>query len=128
MTLELQNGTERNGVAVDTEGTVEGMALAGAEAIQHLIFERNELRSQARVQEKELTALRTTNEDLRRRIGFVHNQYLSLTSKFVAHLSDIDKVIRHSVHDGENAISNDPDASLTSFARRLSPAVRDRTQ
>ena len=125
--LELKNGTERNGAGVDTEGTVESMALAGAEAIQHLIFERNELRTRTRAQEKELTALRTTNEDLRRRIGFVHNQYLSLTSKFVAHLNDIDKVIKNSVHD-DKAIIADPDASLTLLARRFSPPARDASQ
>ena len=126
--LELKNGTEMNGAAMDGEATVESMALAGAEAIQHLILERNELRSRTRTQEKELSALRTTNEDLRRRIGFVHNQYLSLTSKFVAHLNDIDKVIKHSVQDGEQAIIPDPDASLTLMARRFSPAARDRVQ
>ena len=126
--LELKNGTEMNGAAMDGEATVESMALAGAEAIQHLILERNELRSRTRTQEKELSALRTTNEDLRRRIGFVHNQYLSLTSKFVAHLNDIDKVIKHSVQDGEQAIIPDPDASLTLMARRFSPATRDRVQ
>ncbi|HYH71298.1 MAG TPA: hypothetical protein VEX16_08330 [Methyloceanibacter sp.] len=117
-----------NGAAMDGEATVESMALAGAEAIQHLILERNELRSRTRTQEKELSALRTTNEDLRRRIGFVHNQYLSLTSKFVAHLNDIDKVIKHSVQDGDQAIIPDPDASLTLMARRFSPAARDRVQ
>jgi hypothetical protein len=126
--LELKNGTEMNGAAMDGEATVESMALAGAEAIQHLILERNELRSRTRTQEKELSALRTTNEDLRRRIGFVHNQYLSLTSKFVAHLNDIDKVIKHSVQDGDQAIIPDPDASLTLMARRFSPATRDRVQ
>lgn len=126
--LELKNGTEMNGVAIDTEATVESMALAGAEAIQHLILERNDLRNRTRAQEKELAALRNTNEDLRRRIGFVHNQYLSLTSKFVAHLNDIDKVIKHSVPDADPAIIPDPDASLTLMARRFSPAARDRAQ
>ncbi|MBE3110240.1 MAG: hypothetical protein IMZ46_06960 [Acidobacteria bacterium] len=126
--LELKNGTEMNGVAVNTEATVESMALAGAEAIQHLILERNDLRNRTRAQEKELSALRTTNEDLRRRIGFVHNQYLTLTSKFVAHLNDIDKVIKQSVQDGDPAIIPDPDASLTLMARRFSPAARDRAQ
>ena len=124
--LELKNGTEMNGVAVNTEATVESVALAGAEAIQHLILERNDLRNRTRAQEKELSALRTTNEDLRRRIGFVHNQYLTLTSKFVAHLNDIDKVIKQSVQDGHPAIIPDPDASLTLMARRFSPAARDR--
>ena len=128
MTLELKSGTERNAASVDTDATVESMALAGAEAIQHLILERNELRNRTRAQEKELSALHTTNEDLRRRIGFVHNQYLSLTSKFVAHLNDIDKVIKNSVQDGDQAIIPDPDASLTLMARRFSPAARDRTQ
>ena len=126
--LELKNGTEMNGAAVDAEATVESMALAGAEAIQHLILERNELRNRTRAQEKELSALRMTNEDLRRRIGFVHNQYLSLTSKFVAHLNDIDKVIKNNVHDGDHPIIPDPDASLTLMARRFSPAARDRAQ
>ena len=126
--LELKNGTEMNGVAVNTEATVESVALAGAEAIQHLILERNDLRNRTRAQEKELSALRTTNEDLRRRIGFVHNQYLTLTSKFVAHLNDIDKVIKQSVQDGDPAIIPDPDASLTFMARRFSPAARDRAQ
>jgi len=126
--LELKNGTEMNGAAVDGEATVESMALAGAEAIQHLILERNELRSRTRTQEKGLSALRSSNEDLRRRIAFVHNQYLSLTSKFVAHLNDIDKVIKHSVQDGDQAIIPDPDASLTLMARRFSPAARDRVQ
>ena len=126
--LELKNGTEMNGVAVNTEATVESVALAGAEAIQHLILERNDLRNRTRAQEKELSALRTTNKDLRRRIGFVHNQYLTLTSKFVAHLNDIDKVIKQSVQDGDPAIIPDPDASLTLMARHFSPAARDRAQ
>ena len=56
--LELNNGTEMNGVEVNTEATVESMALPGAEAIQHLILERNELRNRTRAQKKELSAPR----------------------------------------------------------------------
>ena len=49
--LELNNGTEMNGVAVNTEATVGSVALAGAEAIQHLILERNDLRNRTRTGE-----------------------------------------------------------------------------
>ena len=126
MALEVE-GCGTSGATIHAEDTVESIALAGADAIQHLIFERNEFRNRARALEEELAVIRSTNEDQRRRIGFVHNQYLSLTSKFVAHLNDIDKVISNNLHNGDKPIINGPDASLTSLAKRFSPAVGDQT-
>ena len=126
MALQLK-GCGINVATIHAQDTVESIALAGADAIQQLIFERNELRNRARALEEELAVLRSTNEDQRRRIGFVHNQYLALTSKFVAHLNDIDKVISNNLHNGDKAIIDSPDATHTSLARRLSTPVSDPT-
>jgi hypothetical protein len=82
-----------------SDQAAESAVIAGAAAIQRLIAERNSLRSRAGAQERELTSLRATNEDLRRHITVIRNSYMRLATEFVTHLQHIDDAIRKVLHE-----------------------------
>ena len=48
--------------------TIDSVALTGAEAIQRIIVDRNNLRSCACLQQRDLAALSAINQELRRRL------------------------------------------------------------
>ena len=104
--------------------TVENIALAGAEAIKELIQERNELSSRVRTQEKELASLRHLNGHLQRRVELLHNQYLSITTKFVDHLKEIDNAISSSLRQPIEELDDSTDETLVSLAKRFSPSEK----
>ena len=66
---------------------LEATAVAGAAAVQKLIADRNNLRDQA-------AASLASQEELRRRLGMLHQQYIELARKVVSHLHQFDRTIR----------------------------------
>jgi hypothetical protein len=78
---------------------VERAALAGANAIQRLIAERDSLRNQANAQGRELATLSAVNQDLHARIIGVRNRYLELAMKIVEQLEQLDRITRKAAED-----------------------------
>ena len=107
-----------------SDAAIETVALAGVAAIQRLIADRNNLRACVNAQQHDLVALTVANEELRRRLGLVRQQYLELGSRILAQLEQFDRVTRQ-------ASANDPspepepatqeDANLIALAHRLKP-------
>jgi hypothetical protein len=93
---------------------IERLALAAADALQHLVAERHVFRSHAGAKERELMRLRATNEELRRQITLICDSYMRLTTDFFTQLQHVDGAIRKVVlaptppgvarpYDGSNA-------------------------
>jgi hypothetical protein len=100
----------------------ESAALAGAAAIQRLLVERRTLREKVRAHQRELAALGSANEDLRRQFSRARKQYIRLAREFLEELKSIDltidDVVRHA--DGTSCAENDN--TLISLAQQLSPS------
>lgn len=96
----------------------ENLAKAAIQAIQQLLEERNRLRQQFGAKQDEIYALKAANEDLRRLVAEIHNYYLGTTSKFVAHLKEIEATLNQgeAIKPGLNG-----DDSLASLAKRFAP-------
>ena len=96
----------------------ENLAKAAIQAIQQLLEERNSLRQQFAAKQDEIYALKAANEDLRRLVAEIHKYYLGTTSKFVAHLKEIE-VTLNQVELGKQGMAGDD--SLASLAKRFAP-------
>jgi hypothetical protein len=72
---------------IDSDQELESAAVAGAAAVQRLIADRNDLRSQ-------LTASRATQEEQRRRLGMLHQRYIELARNIISQLEHFDGTIR----------------------------------
>lgn len=101
-----------------TDQAMESAALAGAAAIQRLVADRNGLRHRLSVQERELVALRSLNEELRRRLVLIHQHYVDLAKKFVSQLEQFDGTIREVAQGGSNG-SGHREEAVASLAQRL---------
>ena len=75
---------------LDSNQDIELWLLAGAGAIQHLIAERNALRSRANALERELTRLRDQST-------LVYDSYRRLTTEFVTQFQLIDSAVSNFV-------------------------------
>jgi hypothetical protein len=85
-----------------TDSDIESWALSTAGAIQRFIAERNALREQVRIQERELSLLRE-------HLSLIRDSYRRLATELVTQLEIIDnsvpKIIK--LHTGENPTDND---------------------
>jgi hypothetical protein len=84
---------------LSTDQELESTAIAGAEAVQRLIAERNNLRDQ-------LASSLATQEELRRRIGTLHQRYIELARKLVALLHHFDNTMRDAVGEKAEGVSD----------------------
>ena len=76
------------------DDTVERVAIAGANAIQCLIADRDNLRRRANAQQQNLVALSAINEELRGRLDLVRRHYVELAKNIVAQLEQFDRATR----------------------------------
>ena len=82
---------------IEFDQELETAAVTGAVAVQRLIADRNNLRNQLASQERELTAARAAQEELRRRFGVLHQRYIELARKIVSQLHHFDSTIREAM-------------------------------
>lgn len=100
--------------------SVESAALAGAVAIQRMVAERNGLRSRIGVQEREIAALRATNDELRRRLVLIHQHYVELAKQIVGRLEQFDGSMREIVQEAHAATpAQHEDAQTAALVQRL---------
>jgi hypothetical protein len=107
---------------VSPDEAIESVALAGVAAIQRLIADRNNLRESVNAQLHDLSAMSAANDELRRRLGLVRQQYLELGSRILAQLEQFDKITREAIQDNPSpAPAPEDDANLIALAHRLKP-------
>ncbi len=106
----------------ETDDSVERVAIAGANAIQRLIADRDDFRNRAKVQQQDLLSLNAVNKELRSRIVLVRHHYVELATGIIAQLEQFDRATRAALQDKEPAPppQND-DADLLALANRLKP-------
>lgn len=111
------------GEANETNETLDGVALAGAEAIQRIIADRNNLRLCTSAQQRDLVALNSANEDLRRRLALFRHHYVELATKILAQLEQFDQATRDVMRDqGQGAQGGTGgDDNLAALVHRLKP-------
>jgi hypothetical protein len=116
----------------EPDETMESVALAGAAAIQCLIADRDNLRSRANTQQRELVALSAINEDLRRRVALIRHHYVELGTRILTQLEQFDQATRDAmqadphtasaVQDNQHAAPTpSEDENLVALAHRLRP-------
>ena len=74
-----------------TDETLDSVALAGAEAIQRIINDRNTLRSCTTAQQRDLATLNSINQELRRRLGLIRHHYVELATRILTQLEQFDQ-------------------------------------
>ncbi|MGA7456968.1 MAG: hypothetical protein WBW51_06540 [Methyloceanibacter sp.] len=107
-----------------SDETIDSVALAGAEAIQRIIADRNALRSCTSLQQRDLAALNSANQELRRRLGLIRHHYVELATRILTQLEQFDQATREATRDLSHATpsgANDDD-KLAALANRLKPA------
>ncbi|MGH6735059.1 MAG: hypothetical protein ACRECX_03130 [Methyloceanibacter sp.] len=114
---------EPHAAELASDQAVENAALAGAAAIQRIVAERNALRSRLGAQHREIVALRSINEDLRRRLILIHQHYVELAKQVVGHLEHFDGTVREVVQEAHNGAAHRGDAAPpASLVQRLAEA------
>jgi len=105
------------------DGTIESVALAGAEAIQRIISDRDSLRICTEAQQKDLVALNAINEEMRRRLASIRHHYVELATRILAQLEQFDKATRNAMQNpNQGAAIPSDNANLVALAHRLKPA------
>ena len=66
-----------------SDETLDNVALAGAEAISASSTDRNTLRSCTTAQQRDLAALNSINQELRRRLGLIRHHYVELATRIL---------------------------------------------
>lgn len=120
----LMNAMTPKAIAADEfEAALERVALAGAEAIQRIIADRDELRNRTNAQQRELVALSAITEDLRRRIALIRHHYVELGTKILGQLEQFDDAFRDAIRNTQDndAGASTEHANLIALARRLRP-------
>lgn len=120
----IERRFDTTGQTSESDETVEGLALAGASAIQHLISDRDAFRNLTAEQRQELTGLRARNEDLHRRLLAVRQSYLTWATEILSQFERFDGALREAVGDNRDTSSSSTDATLIDLAQRLSPMNR----
>jgi hypothetical protein len=92
---------------IETDHEIESAAVAGAAAVQRLIADRNSLRKRLAAQERDLIASRATQEDLRRRLGMLHQRYLELARKIVSQMEQFDGSMREALQERPDGNTED---------------------
>jgi cell division protein FtsB len=90
--------------------TIERLALSGAEAIRTIIADRKNLRAQVNAQQREIAALNTINDELRRRIIFLRHHFVELGNKAIDLIQQLDQATREAIRDDTRIGSVVPDA------------------
>jgi hypothetical protein len=108
--------------ASETDVTLDSVALAGAEAIQRIITDRNNLRSCTSEQQRDLAALNSINQELRRRLGLIRHHYVELATRILTQLEQFDQATREATRDYGVSSGASDDDKLAALARRLKPA------
>ncbi len=103
--------------------TIDSVALAGAEAIQRIIIDRNNLRSCASLQQRDLAALNAINQELRRRLGLIRHHYVELATRILTQLEQFDQATREATRDFGQG---DPTARTTMTNSPLLPIASSR--
>jgi predicted nucleic acid-binding Zn-ribbon protein len=117
---------QRSGPGPKTEDeTVESTALAGAVAIQRIITDRDNIRNWASAQHREIAALKTENETLRRRVVLIRQNYLELATGILGQVERFDEALREIFEEDPKKSAPSDDSILVDLAQRLSPAVRN---
>lgn len=102
--------------------TIESVALAGAEAIQRIITDRDSLRTCTHAQQKDLLALNAMNEEFRRRLALIRNHYVELATRILAQLEQFDQATRDAMQNpNQGAAIPSDNANLVALAHRLKP-------
>jgi hypothetical protein len=114
-------GQERASEGASDE-TIDSVALAGAEAIQRIITDRNNLRNCTSAQQRDLVALSSINQELRRRLGLIRHHYVELATKILTQLEQFDQATREATRDYGVSSGASDDDKLAALARRLKPA------
>jgi len=114
----MHPGTKEEG------NTLEGIALAGAVAIQRLIIERDDLRARVKTQQGNLVTLTAANVELRGCVISIRRHYIELATKVLAQLEQFDQSTRDLIQEGQAKPfdGRDEEANLVSLAHRLKPA------
>ena len=110
--------------AAASDETMDSVALAGAEAIQRIIADRNSLRTCTHAQQRDLLALNSINQELRRRLALIRHHYVELATRILTQLEQFDQATREATRDfgkGDKNAANDDD-KLAALANRLKPA------
>ena len=107
-----------------SDETLDNVALAGAEAIQRIINDRNTLRSCTTAQQRDLATLNSVNQELRRRLGLIRHHYVELATRILTQLEQFDQATREATRDYGQSVASGAgdDDKLTALARRLQPA------
>ena len=107
-----------------SDETLDNVALAGAEAIQRIINDRNTLRSCTTAQQRDLATLNSVNQELRRRLGLIRHHYVELATRILTQLEQFDQATKEATRDYGQSVSSGAgdDDKLTALARRLKPA------
>jgi hypothetical protein len=104
-----------------SDQAIETAALAGAAAVQRLVAERNNLRNRLALQQREISALRAFNDELRRRLMVIHQHYVEAAKSVVGELEEFDATLRDVIKEGVNGAAPRPapPAASASLAQRL---------
>jgi hypothetical protein len=95
-----------NHIASDKE--LEAAAIAGAAAVERLITERNDFRT-------ELAASKTAQEELKRRFGLLHRRYIELARKVVSELHQFDSLMREAIGERAEVINDEAESTKRQF-------------
>ena len=106
----------------DADDSVERVAIAGANAIQRLVADRDDFRNRANAQQQDLLLLSAINKELRDRIVLVRHHYVELATRIITELEQFDRATRDAVQDKNFAPTlQSDDADLLALANRLKP-------
>ena len=110
------------GEAHKSDADVERVAIAGANAIQRLIADRDDFCNRANAQQQDLLCLSALNKELRGRIVLVRHHYVELATRIIAELEQFDRATRDALQDKDPAPTpQSDDADLLALANRLKP-------
>ena len=98
--------------------SVESIAVAGAAAIQSLITQRNGYFNRMNDQERKLTTLNADNEDLRRHIALIRENYVGVARSILAQLEQLDQITREALR---GTLPQDDPANVVAVAHRFKP-------
>ena len=98
--------------------SVESIAVAGAAAIQSLIIQRNGYFNRMNDQERELVTLNADNEELRRRIALIRENYVGVARSILAQLEQLDQITREALR---GTLPRDDAANVVAVAHRFKP-------
>jgi hypothetical protein len=92
----LMSKSQTQGMA-STDQSVESIAVAGAAAIQCLITQRNGYFNRMNDQEAELVTVNADNNELRRRIALIRENYVGVARSILAQLEQLDQITREAL-------------------------------